>query len=72
MTVVFHVTLQQSKDDCNGLVGGHAYTVTGSGKVVYNGSQLSLLRIRNPWGKGVGEWTGPWSDESEEWQQVKY
>lgn len=49
----------------NGLVRGHAYTVT---KVIdLNGEQL--IRIRNPWGNEV-EWNGAWSDQSEEWNSL--
>lgn len=49
----------------NGLVRGHAYTIT---KVLeYNGIQL--IRIRNPWGNEV-EWNGAWSDQSEEWNSI--
>lgn len=50
----------------NGLVRGHAYTVT---KVleVYDSQ---LIRIRNPWGNEV-EWNGAWSDESEEWNSIE-
>jgi len=49
----------------NGLVKGHAYSVTGV--AVVNGN--SLIRVRNPWGN-EREWTGPWSDESSEWNDV--
>ena len=48
----------------NGLITGHAYTVT---KVLdLNGKKL--IRIRNPWGQG--EWTGAWSDNSEKWNSL--
>jgi len=39
-------------------------------------SLVHLVRMRNPWGKrenrntGNGEWTGPWSDGSPEWDSV--
>uniref|UniRef100_A0A3B5M2F7 Calpain catalytic domain-containing protein n=1 Tax=Xiphophorus couchianus TaxID=32473 RepID=A0A3B5M2F7_9TELE len=42
----------------NGLVQGHAYTVTG---VV---QPVKMLRLWNPWGKG--EWNGDWSDRSQD------
>lgn len=48
----------------NGLIKGHAYTVTGVQKV----RDIELLRIRNPWGN-EREWTGAWSDESDDWRQ---
>jgi len=49
----------------NGLIKGHAYTLTGV--QVVNGTEL--VRIRNPWGN-EREWTGAWSDESEEWKTI--
>ncbi|XP_028967496.1 calpain-A [Galendromus occidentalis] len=54
----------------NGLVAGHAYSIT-SVKLVYierlNG-KMPLIRIRNPWGEH--EWNGSWSDGSKEWSLV--
>uniref|UniRef100_A0A8C1ZCI0 Calpain 8 n=1 Tax=Cyprinus carpio TaxID=7962 RepID=A0A8C1ZCI0_CYPCA len=44
------------------LVKGHAYSVTGA-------EEVQLVCIRNPWGQV--EWTGPWSDNSKEWNSVK-
>uniref|UniRef100_A0A8C5DNR6 Calpain-8-like n=1 Tax=Gouania willdenowi TaxID=441366 RepID=A0A8C5DNR6_GOUWI len=51
----------------NGLVQGHAYTVTGV-KQVSQGNPVQLVRLWNPWGKG--EWTGDWSDQSSLWKTV--
>ena len=45
----------------NGLIKGHAYSVTGIKKVQVGGRELDLVRIRNPWGKK--EWNGDWSDK---------
>ncbi|XP_055073645.2 calpain-2 catalytic subunit [Misgurnus anguillicaudatus] len=50
------------------LVKRHAYSITGAEKVHYKGREVQLVRIRNPWGKV--EWTGPWSDNSKEWNNV--
>ncbi|XP_064293559.1 calpain-1 catalytic subunit isoform X2 [Phalacrocorax carbo] len=51
------------------LVKGHAYSVTGAKQINYRGQSLGLIRMRNPWGEV--EWTGPWSDNSAEWNAVE-
>lgn len=54
----------------NGLVAGHAYSVTGYTEVTQQGGQkVCLIRIRNPWGTET-EWNGPWSDRSANWSTV--
>ncbi|XP_061107062.1 calpain-1 catalytic subunit-like [Conger conger] len=52
----------------NGIVQGHAYTVTGVTKVTSNGRPVNLVRLWNPWGEG--EWNGDWSDNSPLWQTL--
>ncbi|KAK6323223.1 hypothetical protein J4Q44_G00055620 [Coregonus suidteri] len=64
--------------DC-GLVRGHAYGITavrnvclGERSLLPGGcsgtSRLCMVRMRNPW--GTADWTGPWSQGSQQWQQV--
>ncbi|KAF7254369.1 Calpain-2 catalytic subunit [Varanus komodoensis] len=50
------------------LVKGHAYSVTGAEEVNFRGSMEKLIRIRNPWGEV--EWTGKWSDNCSNWNNV--
>ncbi|XP_053545722.1 calpain-1 catalytic subunit-like [Bombina bombina] len=52
----------------DGLVLGHAYSVIGANKVTSSSGEVSLLRLRNPW--GFTEYKGPWSDRSSEWASV--
>ncbi|XP_063297601.1 calpain-14-like [Pelobates fuscus] len=54
----------------NGLVAGHAYTVTGIRKVTSKSGSENLVRLRNPWGKI--EWKGNWSDRSHKWDQLGF
>lgn len=59
-----------------GLVKGHAYAVTDVRRVrlghgllaFFRSDKLTMIRMRNPWGQK--EWSGPWSDGSEEWKKV--
>ena len=50
----------------NGLVMGHAYSIT---KVLRLTDGRQFVRVRNPWGDQQ-EWTGPWSDSSQEWNEL--
>ncbi|EGT57130.1 CBN-CLP-4 protein [Caenorhabditis brenneri] len=53
----------------NGLVCGHAYSITAIHNVTYYGQDLTLMRLRNPWGNEK-EWNGAWSDSSSEWSKI--
>ncbi|XP_059211419.1 calpain-5-like [Centropristis striata] len=61
--------------DC-GLVRGHAYGITAVKKVRLGDKQpktdwmsrLFMVRMRNPW--GTTDWTGAWSQRSQQWQQM--
>jgi len=60
-----------------GLVKGHAYSITDVKSVALAGSgflslfrkeHISLLKLRNPWGRF--EWKGAFSGDSAEWNKV--
>ncbi|XP_018423585.1 PREDICTED: calpain-13-like [Nanorana parkeri] len=53
----------------NGLVQGHAYTVTEGLQIEYNNRLEDIVRVWNPW--GAGEWNGRWSDRSPQWDRVQ-
>lgn len=63
-----------------GLVKGHAYSITKVQyvthsssfnllKLLFSAEKLLLIRMRNPWGKI--EWNGAWSDSSDEWNSIE-
>lgn len=60
----------------SGLVAGHSYTITDVRRVRLSGVQggpsceVTLVRVRNPWGHKVA-WNGPWSPQSQEWLGVR-
>lgn len=59
-------------DGPNGLILGHAYSVTDIRQFNISTSKsgnVKLVRLRNPWGN-EREWTGPWGDQSSEWRDV--
>ncbi|XP_073527906.1 calpain-13-like isoform X3 [Phyllobates terribilis] len=53
----------------NGLIKGHAYTVTDSKKIEYKNRLEDIIRIWNPWGHS--EWIGRWSDKARQWDNVR-
>ncbi|XP_061467290.1 calpain-3 isoform X2 [Rhineura floridana] len=52
----------------NGLVTGHAYSVTAVDETTFKGDKIKLVRLRNPWGQV--EWNAAWSDSSDEWNVI--
>lgn len=54
----------KSGDDRDGVINNHAYSIT---KVLHT-RYGKLIRLRNPHGKS--EWTGDWSDGSDEWNSI--
>lgn len=53
----------------NGLTTQTAYSVTGLARVRSSSrGEVPLVRLRNPWGRG--EWNGPWSERSWEWDSL--
>jgi hypothetical protein len=61
---------EEGQDQLNtvGIVGGHAYSLLAGYEIDYQGRKLKLVKLRNPWGDK--EWTGPWSDTSNEWNYL--
>lgn len=57
----------------NGLVMGHAYSITAVNLIDIETPRVSgkipMIRIRNPWGNEA-EWKGAWSDQSQEWNFI--
>jgi len=57
----------------NGLVQGHAYTLSKVVKAAINTSRVEglipLVRVRNPWGDKQ-EWRGTWADGGKEWSFI--
>ncbi|XP_056424515.1 calpain-13-like [Hyla sarda] len=53
----------------NGLIQGHAYTVTDSTQIESSNRSEDIVRVWNPWGKG--EWNGRWSDNSSQWDRIR-
>ncbi|KAH8849740.1 Calpain [Schistosoma japonicum] len=53
----------------NGLIAGHAYSLTGVYPVNYRGRTQWLMRLRNPWGDSH-EWKGAWCDGAPQWREI--
>merc|ERR1711879_881116 len=54
------------RERSDGLIVGHAYSITGAGEYRQAGKKYHLLRLRNPW--GACEWNGDFSDNSGRWE----
>jgi hypothetical protein len=54
-----------AKNDNNGVLRAHAYTLIGTREENVNGRNVRLVQVRNPWGQG--EWQGRWSDKDSVW-----
>ena len=52
----------------SGVVQGHAYTLLNACVLNFQGQQIRLIQLRNPWGKG--EFHGEWSDDDDRWNYV--
>ena len=50
----------------HGLVTDYAYYITKIAMLEVNSNTIRLLRLNNPW-SGETEYTGPWSDKSNDW-----
>ncbi|XP_054856079.1 calpain-12-like [Eublepharis macularius] len=59
---------EREANTAEGLVKGHAYSITGVHKLDVEGKKVKLLRLRNPWGEV--EWRGRWSDHSPLWSYL--
>ncbi|XP_006831801.1 PREDICTED: calpain-3 isoform X3 [Chrysochloris asiatica] len=62
------VPVQYETKLANGLVRGHAYSVTGLEETLFKDEKVKLVRLRNPWGQM--EWNGSWSDSWKDWSFV--
>ena len=60
---------QAHASDINGLVQGHAYTITGVYRLYLHEILYHLVRVRNPWGDN-NEWKGNWNDKDIKWKQI--
>ncbi|XP_041366240.1 serine/arginine repetitive matrix protein 1-like [Gigantopelta aegis] len=58
-----------SQSNAHGLVEQHTYLINGLRVVNKDDDKMYLLKMKNVF--GVGEWTGPWSRGSEEWNDVQ-
>ncbi|XP_013396844.2 calpain-B-like [Lingula anatina] len=60
---------QTEEVDKEGLVSGHAYTITNVVILKQGNGLAHLIRVRNPWNSAT-EWNGAWSDGHEFWNLI--
>lgn len=67
------VSSSQPGSDTNksvsGVVQGHAYTFLNATYLNFQGNQVRIVQLRNPWGKGESK--GEWSDYDDNWNEVE-
>ena len=61
----FLMSAGSGKNNNNGIVSGHAYSILGIKEL--SSENVRLIKLRNPYGEV--EWTGDWSDKSEIWTE---
>ncbi|XP_071748375.1 calpain-11 isoform X4 [Lepeophtheirus salmonis] len=68
--LIASINIDQNNPNClygrQGLIPSHVYSITGLARI--HGGESYLVRLKNPYGKG--EWIGPWSKESKEWEKL--
>ncbi|CAB4057443.1 CAPNN [Lepeophtheirus salmonis] len=68
--LIASIKIDQNNPNClygrQGLIPSHVYSITGLARI--HGGESYLVRLKNPYGKG--EWIGPWSKESKEWEKL--
>ena len=52
----------------SGVVQGHAYTLLSVDLLRFQGKEVRLVKLRNPWGRG--QFKGEWSDDDPNWLKV--
>ena len=58
--------VDEGQYDDKGIVPGHAYSLLAARSIIDQyGDEVNLVQMRNPWKEG--EWTGRFSDNSDEW-----
>uniref|UniRef100_A0A8C7FI68 Calpain-3 n=1 Tax=Oncorhynchus kisutch TaxID=8019 RepID=A0A8C7FI68_ONCKI len=66
------IDVSQSTETANGLVRGHAYSITALEECdklkVTKDTKIRLVQMRNPWGMVL--WKGPWNAKSKEWSTI--